>query len=170
MTYLSPNHKFIEAWGVMASTWGVSRSESQVYALLLLRNEKMSSEDIMQELHMSRGNVHAVLHTLMDYELVFKSHVMGERREYFQAETDLWLVMDKMVKYMKRRSLDRFVEMMDTITPEQEISASSSHLEKLKSSIKGIAEVCNTMVEYIPKLNRAASYPAETGQIIQLAR
>lgn len=170
MTHLSPNHKFIEAWGIMASTWGVSRSESQVYALLLLRNEKMSSEDIMQELHMSRGNVHAVLHTLMDYELVFKSHVMGERKEYFRAVTDLWLVMDKMVKYMKRRSLDRFVEMMETITPEQEISASSSHLEKLKTNIKGIAEVCNAMMDYIPKFNRAASYPGETGQIIQLAR
>ncbi|MBK7438396.1 MAG: hypothetical protein IPI77_16740 [Saprospiraceae bacterium] len=48
------NHKFIEAWGIMASTWGVSRSESQVYALLLIQNEQMSAEAIMADLHMSR--------------------------------------------------------------------------------------------------------------------
>ena len=76
------------------------------------------------------------LETLMDYELVFKSHKLGERKEYFRAEADLWLVMDKMMKYMKRRSFDRFVEIVSEITPEQEISASSSHLENTKSSVK----------------------------------
>ncbi|MEP7323438.1 MAG: helix-turn-helix domain-containing protein [Saprospiraceae bacterium] len=171
MTQLDPNHKFIEAWGIMASSWGVSRSESQVYALLLVRNEVMSSEEIMKELHMSRGNAHAVLHTLMDYELVFKSHKLGERREYFRAETDLWVVMDKMMKYMKRRSLDRFVEIVSEITPDQEISASSSHLEKLKSNIKGISTAFNSAFEYLPVLQKEFAYSsANQGQIIQLSR
>ncbi|MEP7323809.1 MAG: hypothetical protein ABI761_17920, partial [Saprospiraceae bacterium] len=136
----------------------------------LVKNEILSAEEIMKELHMSRGNAHAVLHKLMDYELIFKSHKLGERKEYFRAETDLWVVMDKMMKYMKRRSLDRFVEIVSEITPEQEISASSSHLEKLKTSIKGISNAFNSVFEYLPIQQNIAYSSGNQGQIIQLTR
>jgi DNA-binding transcriptional regulator GbsR (MarR family) len=158
MTHLEPNHKFIEAWSVMARPLGVNRSESHVYALLLIRNEMISSENIMIELRMSRGSVHSVLHKLMDYELVFKCHKPGERREYFRAETDLWVVMDKMLKYMKRQSFDRFEELVSGITPDQEISVSSSHLEKLKSNIKSISSAFNNVVESFPLHQEENSY------------
>ena len=171
MTHLEPNHKFIEAWGVMASTWGVSRSESQAYALLLLRNEAMSADEIMQELRMSRGNTNAVLHTLMDYELVYKSNTLGIRKDFYKAETDLWVVMDKMMRFMKRRSLDKLVEMMDDIKPEEEISASLSHLEQVKSNIKNIAERFSSILDYFPAIKQSSrDINMEQGQIIQLVR
>ncbi|MBP9745707.1 MAG: hypothetical protein KBD41_09980 [Saprospiraceae bacterium] len=148
--HTDPNYKFIEAWGIMASTWGVTRSESQVYALLLIQNEQMSAEAIMADLHMSRGNINTILHTLMDFELVFKSHIKGERKEYFRAETNLWLVMEKLVKYYKRRSLDKLVELVAEIQPIQEQNASATHLGKLKGDIEGISSMFGTMLEYLP--------------------
>ncbi|MBK7438397.1 MAG: hypothetical protein IPI77_16745 [Saprospiraceae bacterium] len=86
----------------------------------------------------------------MDFELVFKSHIKGERKEYFRAETNLWLVMEKLVKYYKRRSLDKLVELVAEIQPIQEQNPSATHLGKLKGDIEGISSMFGTMLEYLP--------------------
>lgn len=172
MTCTESNQKFVEAWGLMSSIWGVSRSESQVYALLLIRNELLPAEEIMKELHMSRGNVNMVLHTLMDFEMVYKAHKKGERKEFFRAETNLWTVMEKLVKYYKRRSVDHLLDMVADIHTDR---SSGAHLERLKSDMKDIAKVFSTMVDYLPVLknqNKWQQLPKneEVAQVVSMYR
>lgn len=50
-------NKFIEAWGIFGSEWGINRTMAQIHALLLVSAEPLSTEDIMEQLNVSRGNV-----------------------------------------------------------------------------------------------------------------
>ena len=46
--------KFIHSWGVLGSSWGINRTMAQIHALLLISTEAISTEDIMEELQISR--------------------------------------------------------------------------------------------------------------------
>lgn len=98
--------KFIRAWGKLGSSWGINRTMAQVHALLLVSPEPLSAEDIMSELKISRGNVNMNLRELMNWGLVEKEHVRGERREYFSAEKDIWKVAMQIAKERKKRELE----------------------------------------------------------------
>ena len=62
--------KFIQAWGAFGSQWGINRSMAQVHALLLISPEPLSTEDVMEQLNISRGNANMNLRALIDWSLV----------------------------------------------------------------------------------------------------
>ncbi len=99
-------HKFIQQWGVLGSQWGVSRTMAQIHALLLVSSEALTSDDIMEQLKISRGNVNMNVRELMDWGIVEKVLKQGERKEYFWAEKDIWKVAMRIVKERKRREVD----------------------------------------------------------------
>ncbi|MCB0787033.1 MAG: ArsR family transcriptional regulator, partial [Flavobacteriales bacterium] len=82
--------KFIEAWGAFGSAWGISRTMAQVHALLLLATEPLSTDDVMEQLNISRGNANMNLRALIDWGLVSKVLKPGDRKDHFEAEKDVW--------------------------------------------------------------------------------
>ncbi len=59
--------KFIQAWGGFGSQWGINRSMAQVHALLLVSPDPLSTEDVMDQLNISRGNANMNLRALIDW-------------------------------------------------------------------------------------------------------
>lgn len=84
--------RFIEFWGEMGTRWGVQRSVAEVHALLFIAGEPLSAEDIMERLSISRGSVSTTLKQLDEWGLVQRVRIKdrSERREYHQAEQDVW--------------------------------------------------------------------------------
>ena len=82
--------KFIEAWGKLGSEWGINRTMAQVHALLMVSPEALTTEEVMAELSISRGNANMTLRDLIDWGLVEKQHKTGERKEFFYAEKDIF--------------------------------------------------------------------------------
>jgi DNA-binding transcriptional regulator GbsR (MarR family) len=99
-------HKFIQQWGVLGTQWGISRTMAQIHALLLVSPEALTSDEIMEQLTISRGNVNMNVRELMDWGIVEKILKQGERKEYFWAEKDIWKVAMRIVKERKRREVD----------------------------------------------------------------
>ena len=62
--------RFIQAWGGFGSQWGINRSMAQVHALLLVSPDPLSTEDVMEQLNISRGNANMNLRALIDWNLV----------------------------------------------------------------------------------------------------
>ena len=92
MDVVEGKEKFLQIWGTMSTHWGISRAMAEIHGLLLLSNKPICAEEIMEQLKMSRGNVHINLHALMDWHLIQKILKVGERREYFVAEKDIWVM------------------------------------------------------------------------------
>ena len=42
--------KFIQSWGNLGSTWGVSKTMAQIHALFLVSEELLSAEEVMDAL------------------------------------------------------------------------------------------------------------------------
>ena len=97
--------KFILHWGEMGSTWGLNRSVAQIHALLFYHGTAMSAEDISEILGMARSNVSTSIKQLLSWSVIKVTHIMGERRDYFEATTDLWELFKVVLNERVKREL-----------------------------------------------------------------
>ncbi|MBL4686661.1 MAG: helix-turn-helix domain-containing protein [Nannocystaceae bacterium] len=97
---------FIEQWGAMGSLWGVTRTMAQTHAALLAAEEPVSTDDLMHELGISRGNANQTLRQLVEWGLVRSVRVRGDRKEYFVAEKKVWKIFCIIARERKRREID----------------------------------------------------------------
>ncbi len=98
--------RFIAQWGVMGTQWGINRTMAQIHALLMTTPEPMSTDQVMEELHISRGNAHTNLKELVNWGLLRIVTRKGERKEFFEAELDVWEIFRRIVVERKRREID----------------------------------------------------------------
>ena len=108
--------RFVQAWGTLGSNWGISRSMAQVHALLLVSPDAMSTEEVMEQLQISRGNANMNLRDLLDWGLVRKVTRQGERKEYFQAEKDIYKVFKQIVRERRKRELEPIFRILEEVT------------------------------------------------------
>jgi len=108
--------KFIESWGKLGSEWGINRTMAQVHALLLVTPGALTTEEIMEELSISRGNANMTLRDLIGWGLVEKQHRAGERKEYFFADKDTWNIARQVAKERRKRELDPVLKVLDELS------------------------------------------------------
>lgn len=101
--------QFVLRWGDMGSQWGVNRSVAQIQALLFLSERPLTAEDISEKLGMARSNVSNSLKELLNWKLIHRVPVLGDRRDHFEAETDLWQMATKVAQGRKEREIDPMV-------------------------------------------------------------
>lgn len=98
--------RFVAVWGQMGSAWGISRTMAEVHALLYITGEPMCTDDVMRRLQISRGNASMSLRALLEWGLVGRSHRRGDRKEYFEAERDVWTMFRAIVRERLKREVD----------------------------------------------------------------
>jgi DNA-binding transcriptional regulator GbsR (MarR family) len=107
--------QFIQAWGKLGSEWGINRTMAQVHALLLITPDALTTEEIMEQLSISRGNTNMTLRDLMGWGLVEKQLKPGERKEYFFADKDTWNIARQVAKERRKRELDPVIKILDEL-------------------------------------------------------
>lgn len=100
------SEKFILHWGEMGSRWGVNRTVGQIHALLYLAEAPLHAEEICETLSIARSNVSTSLKELIDWGLVRVAHVMGDRRDHFEALHDIWDIFRVIAQGRRRREIE----------------------------------------------------------------
>ncbi len=118
MDLQTSKQKFIDTWGMLGSEWGINRSVAQVQALLLISTEPVSTDEIMETLTISRGNANMSLRQLLDYGIIYKKVVAGDRKEYFVAEKDVWKWAVKVAQMRKQREIDPVMNVLSELKQE----------------------------------------------------
>ena len=98
--------QFVLRWGDMGGQWGVNRSVAQIQALLFLSERPLTAEDIADALGLARSNVSTSLKELITWKLVRRTPVLGDRRDHYEAEADLWQILTRIAQGRKEREID----------------------------------------------------------------
>jgi DNA-binding transcriptional regulator GbsR (MarR family) len=101
---------FIRRWGEMGQTWGINRTMAEIHALCYIAAQPLCTDDVMERLHISRGNASMSLRSLVDWGLLRRQHRLGERREYFESLSDVWEMFSIIAAERKRREMDPVLE------------------------------------------------------------
>jgi len=146
--------KFIEAWGKLGSEWGINRTMAQVHALLLISPEALTTEDIMQELNISRGNANMTLRDLIGWGLIEKQHRPGERKEYFFADKDTWNIARQVAQERKKRELDPIIKLLNELS-EVEGKESDPAYKTFKTSVTDINKLAKNVNKTLETMLKA---------------
>jgi DNA-binding transcriptional regulator GbsR (MarR family) len=98
--------EFVAQWGALGTQWGINRTMAQIHALLMTAADPLSTDEVMDELEISRGNAHSNLKELVAWGLLRIVVRKGDRREYFEAEKDVWKIFTIVARERKRREID----------------------------------------------------------------
>lgn len=115
MRLTEARQQFISSWGAFGSHWGINRTMAQIHALLLVSPDPLTQDELMEELNISRGNTNMNIRELINWGLVERVLLPGERKEYFAAEKDIWKVVRQIVKERKKRELEPMLELLDKL-------------------------------------------------------
>ena len=111
---------YILHWGEMGTRWGVNRTVSQIHALLYLSPEPLTAEAIAEALSVARSNVSTSLKELQSWGLIRVTHVLADRRDYFEAEGDTWEMLVTIIEERKKREIEPTLSMLRKCVLEME--------------------------------------------------
>lgn len=98
--------KFIVHWGELGTRWGINRTVAQVHALLYLSQKPLDVQAICESLRVARSNASTSLRELAGWGVVRPVHLLGDRREHYEAVADVWQMLAILVEARKRREID----------------------------------------------------------------
>jgi DNA-binding transcriptional regulator GbsR (MarR family) len=98
--------QFVLRWGDMGDQWGVNRSVAQIHALLFLSERPLTAEDIAEALGMARSNVSNSIRELLSWKLIHRVPILGDRRDHYAAEDDIWKMVTRIAQGRKEREID----------------------------------------------------------------
>ena len=139
---------FVRRWGEMAASWGISRTMAEIHALMYISARPLCTDDVMEQLQVSRGNASMNLRQLLDWGLLYRVHRKGDRKEYFSAETDVWEIFETITRERRRRELQPVV---DTISQCQEMIEEcndgrvNEEVEVYRTRLKSMQDFLGTM-------------------------
>jgi DNA-binding transcriptional regulator GbsR (MarR family) len=146
----------IDTMGRISSFWGFSKIMGQLYGLLYLSEAPMPLDEMAAELKVSKGNVSVNIRALERWSMVRRVWVRGDRRDFYEAETDIWSIVKGV---LREREQKEFAQALDTVaglrqTAEQlgkgkksaEAAFAAERLKKLEEFIKTMDRLVSTLL------------------------
>lgn len=154
MDFKTAKDKFVQAWGTLGNKWGVNRTMAQIHALLLISAKPLSAEDVMGELSISRGNANMNLRALIDWSLVYREIIPGERRDFFVAEKDMYKVAMRILKERRKRELEPVVALLDEFQGV-DVETKDDEVKEFKKIVGSLSDFTQNADKAIERLVKA---------------
>ncbi|MCX8531245.1 GbsR/MarR family transcriptional regulator [Chryseobacterium luquanense] len=140
--------KYIQTWGTFATNWGINRTMAQVHALLLAEGRPLSTDEVMDLLEVSRGNANMNLRALIDWGIVKKEFVKGDRKEYFVAEKDVWYLFKQITKERRKREIEPVISFLEELKNiEDKDSEGAKEFIKLMEDFSSVTGKINNIMD-----------------------
>lgn len=138
--------EFVQTWGSIGSSWGIPRSMAQIHALLLASKDALSTEDVMDTIKISRGNVNINMRELINWKLVAKQNKLGERKEFFSANKDIMAMAQNIVQERKKRELQPVLDLL--------LKLKSDKIEGNKEEVAHFQKLMDELEDFIQQLDQ----------------
>ncbi len=157
------SRRFIVHWGEMGTNWGVNRSVAQIHALLYVHGQPLHAEDIADTLALARSNVSNSLKELLNWRLIRVTHLLGDRRDYYETSGDVWELFRTIVRERKEREFDPTVALLKDLAADPALEKESPAMQdRLRSTL----ELMQTLGSWSDEMLRLT--PATLEKILRL--
>jgi DNA-binding transcriptional regulator GbsR (MarR family) len=159
-----------EAIGDVIEHWGFRKALGRIWTVLYLATEPLSAADLADRLSMSAGAVSTTLTELQRWHVVRRVWKPGERKEFFEAETDFWKMISKVVSERERflaRSVRERLEQSIAIAHDQR-SPRGKHVGERLKKLVAFASVAETVLDSFIQSQRADFQ--KFGNLLAIAR
>ena len=137
--------RYVLHWGEMGTRWGTNRTVAQIQALLYLSPKPLRADEIVELLSVARSHVSTSIRELQSYQLVRMTHVLGDRRDYFESLHDVWELFRVIIEQRKQRELNPTLTMLKSCAAEVDSEKDTDPLTK---------ERIHNMLEFVESTSR----------------
>lgn len=159
-----------DAIGELMQFWGFKRNMGRMWTVLYLSPEPLSAAQLSERLSLSTGAVSMLLADLSKWGVVKKSWVPGERRDYYQPESNIWKMVSRVFRQREvqliRTAIETFSHAID-ILEEQRRRADAATVPALElaleriGGLRSLAGIGLTMLEAILSGEQVDATPLE---------
>ena len=168
---------FILHWGEMGSRWGINRTIAQIHALLYISPQPLNAEEISEALSLARSTVSTSLRELVNWGVIRLVHVLGDRRDHYEAIDDVWEMFRMVLDERKRREVDPTMEILregvEQAKQESQEEGNRYSYEKLKEMLdffEAISRIYDKTQGIPTKVLKRMAQPDRVTDIIRLGR
>lgn len=154
MNYKEARIEFIQIWGALGTNWGINKAMAQIHALLLATENPLTTDEIMEELQISRSNANLNIRSLLDWGLLYKKHVAGDRKEYFVAEKDIWDVALKIMKERRKKEVEPIIRDLKVLSKFEGNNFEEKNFRNLLLDINDLSQKLLSLGELIEKVDK----------------
>ena len=109
----SIRRRFIEGMSRIGRFWGFPKALGAIYGALYLSPEPLSLDDLVDHVGVTKGAVSTNVRYLARLGMVHKVVRLGERRDYYAAESDFWEIIKGLLKEREKGEFDRAIHAVD---------------------------------------------------------
>ncbi len=155
--------EFIAQWGALGTQWGINRTMAQIHALLMISPQAMCTDEVMEELEVSRGNAHTNLKELVAWGLIRMVVIKGDRRDFYEAEKDVWQIFRTIARERKRREIEPALALLDRCAEQtQDLKGEDAKaFNKQVNELKEFVNMASTLSDRVASMKH--------GMALQLA-
>lgn len=160
-----------DAIGDVIEHWGFRKALGRVWAVLYLETVPLSAADVAERLSMSSGAVSTTMTELQRWGVARRVWKPGERKEFFEAETDFWKMISKVVSERERFLADSVRSRLDKAAAaalEAPKSPRRAHVVERVKRLSAFANVAQTVLDSFIQSQRADFQ--RFGNLLQIAR
>jgi DNA-binding transcriptional regulator GbsR (MarR family) len=165
--------KVADAVGALIEAWGFRRNMGRAWAVLYLEDHPLTAADLGERLGLSTGAVSMLVNELVQWGIIRKTWVVGERREHFEPETSIWKMISRVFRERELRWIRTAHEQFAEAGRELEAGEDPRH-QLIASRVAGLtqlAEIGAHLLETMLQGEAIDSLPIkQLGELAAIAR
>jgi DNA-binding transcriptional regulator GbsR (MarR family) len=163
-----------DAVGALIESWGFKRNMGRMWTILYLDDHPQSAADLGERLGLSSGAVSMLLAELVQWGAVKKAWVVGERREYYEAETSIWKMVSRVFRERELRWVQTALDAFEDGQRALPAGADDPRQRLIAERVAGLTELARVgahLLESMLEGEAIDSLPIKTvGELARAAR
>jgi DNA-binding transcriptional regulator GbsR (MarR family) len=140
-----------DAVGAIMELWGFRRQLGRIWAVLFLSDRPLAAPDLCERLHISTGLLSMSLAELRRWGVVRSIEIPGDRKEHFEAETNVWRLVSRVLREREKRAVESALATFEGVLAELRAA-----LADVDPAVKRAARFKAKRLELLAELSRAA--------------
>jgi len=100
---------FTQGLSQISRFWGFPKGMGAIFAVLYLSPTPLSLDEIVQETELTKGAISTEIRALARMGLVHRSSRLGDRKDYYEAETDFYAAIRSILRERQNSEFDRAI-------------------------------------------------------------
>ena len=140
-----------DAVGALMELWGFRRQLGRIWAVLFLSERPLAAPELCERLRISTGLLSMSLAELRRWGVVRSVEIPGDRKEHFEAETNVWRLVARVLREREKRAVEEALAVF-----ERALGEVRAALADVDPAVKAAARFKARRLEHLAELCRAA--------------
>lgn len=139
---------FTEGLSQISRFWGFPKGMGAIFAVLYLSPIPIPLDDIVTQTGLTKGAVSTEVRTLARMGLVHRSTKLGDRKDYYEAESDFYKSIRSILKERQNSEFDRAIrsvqETLDLLESDS-VTGEEAEVAFVRERVKALQEFFNAI-------------------------